>query len=208
MLRTYLMENYGYNEPIFINDLSIDGMTDNAVRQAIKRLVAADFLERYDNGIYYIPEKSGVLGKSYLDPGMVVIRKYVQSKSETYGYITGLSFANQLGLTTQMPAVIEVVTNRESTNGRLITVGKQKVRIKKSTIPVSDANAELLQLLDSVGQVEKYTELSMKETINTIISYMKRKKFTKEQLAMVAPFLTGGIAKKMIEWGMIYEFAS
>lgn len=208
MLRTYLMENYGYNEPIFINDLSIDGMTDNAVRQAIKRLVAAGFLERYDNGIYYIPEKSGVLGKSYLDPGMVVIRKYVQSKSETYGYITGLSFANQLGLTTQMPAVIEVVTNRESTNGLLITVGKQKVRIKKSTIPVSDANAELLQLLDSVGQVEKYTELSMKETINTIISYMKRKKFTKEQLAMVAPFLTGGIAKKMIEWGMIYEFAS
>lgn len=208
MLRTYLMENYGYNEPIFINDLSIDGMTDNAVRQAIKRLVAADFLERYDNGIYYIPEKSGVLGKSYLDPGMVVIRKYVQNKSETYGYITGLSFANQLGLTTQMPAVIEVVTNRESTNGRLITVGKQKVRIKKSTIPVSDANAELLQLLDSVGQVEKYTELSMKETINTIISYMKRKKFTKEQLAMVAPFLTGDIAKKMIEWGMIYEFAS
>ena len=208
MLRTYLMENYGYNEPIFINDLSIDGMTDNAVRQAIKRLVAAGFLERYDNGIYYIPEKSGVLGKSYLDPGMVVIRKYVQSKSETYGYITGLSFANQLGLTTQMPAVIEVVTNRESTNGRLITVGKQKVRIKKSTSPVSDANAELLQLLDSVGQVEKYTELSMKETINTIISYMKRKKFTKEQLAMVAPFLTGGIAKKMIEWGMIYEFAS
>lgn len=208
MLRTYLMENYGYNEPIFINDLSIDGMTDNAVRQAIKRLVAAGFLERYDNGIYYIPEKSGVLGKSYLDPGMVVIRKYVQSKSETYGYITGLSFANQLGLTTQMPAVIEVVTNRESTNGRLITVGKQKVRIKKSAIPVSDANAELLQLLDSVGQVEKYTELSMKETINTIISYMKRKKITKEQLAMVAPFLTGGIAKKMIEWGMIYEFAS
>lgn len=208
MLRTYLMENYGYNEPIFINDLSIDGMTDNVVRQAIKRLVAAGFLEWYDNGIYYIPEKSGVLGKSYLDPGMVVIRKYVQSKSETYGYITGLSFANQLGLTTQMPAVIEVVTNRESTNGRLITVGKQKVRIKKSTIPVSDANAELLQLLDSVGQVEKYTELSMKETINTIISYMKRKKFTKEQLAMVAPFLTGGIAKKMIEWGMIYEFAS
>ena len=208
MLKTYLMQNYGYDEPIFINDLLIDGMTDNAVRQAIKRLVAAGFLERYDNGIYYIPRNSGILGKSYLDPAMVVIRKYVQNKSETYGYITGLSFANQLGLTTQMPAVIEVVTNRESTNGRLITVGKQKVRIKKSTVPVSDANAELLQLLDSVGQVEKYTELPMKETINTIITYMKRKGFTKDQLATVAPALTGSTAKKLIEWGMIYEFAS
>lgn len=53
----------------------------------------------------------------------------MQNKSETYGYVTGISFANQLGLTTQMPAVIEVVTNRESTNGRMIMVGNLKVRI-------------------------------------------------------------------------------
>lgn len=50
----------------------------------------------------------------------LIMRKYIQSKSEIYGYVTGESFANQLGLTTQMPAVIEVVTNREATNGRTI----------------------------------------------------------------------------------------
>ena len=56
MLKEYLMDNYGYNEPIFLNDLSIDGLSDNAVRQSMKRLVASGFLERYDNGIYYIPK--------------------------------------------------------------------------------------------------------------------------------------------------------
>ena len=56
MLKTYLMENYGYNEPIFLNDLTIQGLSENAVRQAVKRLVANGFLERYDNGIYYIPK--------------------------------------------------------------------------------------------------------------------------------------------------------
>ena len=122
MLKTYLMENYGYNEPIFLNDLTIQGLSENAVRQAVKRLVANGFLERYDNGIYYIPKRDGLLGKSYLDPSLVIMRKYIQSKSEIYGYVTGESFANQLGLTTQMPAVIEVVTNREATNGRTITV--------------------------------------------------------------------------------------
>ena len=40
MLKTYLMENYGYNEPIFLNDLTIQGLSENAVRQAVKRLVA------------------------------------------------------------------------------------------------------------------------------------------------------------------------
>ena len=208
MLKTYLMENYGYNEPIFLNDLEIEGVSENAVRQSVKRLVANGFLERYDNGIYYIPKRGGLLGKSYLDPSVVIMRKYVQNKSEIYGYVTGISFANQLGLTTQMPAVIEIVTNREATKGRMITVGKQRVRVKKPTITISGFNAELLQLLDSIGQAEKYTELSMEETINTLITYMRRKHFTKEQLSEVSSVLTGTIAKKLIEWEIIYEFTS
>lgn len=208
MLKAYLMENFGYNEPIFLNELSVEGLSENAVRQSVKRLVANGFLERYDSGIYYIPKQGGLLGKSYLDPSLVIMRKYVQNKSETYGYITGISFANQLGLTTQMPAIIEVVTNRESTNGRLITIGNQKVRVKKPTVTISDSNVELLQLLDSIGQAEKYTELSLEETIETMISYVKQKRFTKEQLSEVSSFITGATAKKLIEWGVIYEFAS
>ncbi len=206
MIKTYLLENYGYNEPIFLNELSIEGLSENAIRQAVKRLAKSGFLERYDNGIYYIPKQGGLLGKSYLDPSMVIMRKYIQNKSNIYGYITGLAFANQLGLTTQMPAVIEVVTNREATNGRMISVGNQRARVKKSSIPISNKNAEILQLLDSIGQIEKYTEQTKEETIATFISYIQKKKFTKKQLTEVSSALTGATAKKMIEWGMIYEF--
>lgn len=208
MLKDYLMENYGYNEPIFINDLFIEGISENAVRQSVKRLAASGFLERYDSGIYYIPKRGGILGKSYLDPNIVIMRKYVQNKSDKYGYVTGLSFANELGLTTQMPAIIEVVTNREATNGRMVMVGNQKVRVKKSSVPISESNAELLQLLDAIGQAEKYTELTIKETIEKLIVYMRKKRFTQKQLSEVSYILTGTTAKKLIEWGMIYEFAS
>lgn len=208
MIKDYLIDNYGYNEPIFLNDLLVEGISENAVRQSVKRLVACGFLERYDSGIYYIPKSGGLLGKSYLDPSVVIMRKYVENNSNKYGYITGLSFANQLGLTTQIPAVIEIVTNREATNGRTLMVGNQKVRVKKSVIPVSEDNAELLQLLDSVGQAEKYTELTIEETVDVLITYMRKKKFTKKQLSDVSSVLTGATAKKLIEWGMIYEFAS
>lgn len=208
MLKDYLMENYGYNEPIFINDLFIEGISENAVRQSVKRLAASGFLERYDSGIYYIPKRGGILGKSNLDPNIVIMRKYVQNKSDKYGYVTGLSFANELGLTTQMPAIIEVVTNREATNGRMVMVGNQKVRVKKSSVPISESNAELLQLLDAIGQAEKYTELTIKETIEKLIVYMRKKRFTQKQLSEVSYILTGTTAKKLIEWEMIYEFAS
>lgn len=206
MLKSYLLENYGYNEPIFLNDLKIEGLSENAVRQLVKRLVAKGFLERYDNGIYYIPKAGGLLEKSYLDPLLVIMRKYVRNKYETYGYITGLSFVNQLGLTTQMPAVIEIVTNTEATNGRTVMVGSQKVRVKKSAVPVSNNNAELLQLLDCIVQAEKYTELSMERTIEIMSAYVKGKSFTREQLARVTAVITGTTAKKLIEWGLIYEF--
>ena len=96
MLKDYLMENYGYNEPIFLNELSMEGLSENAVRQSVKRLTANGFLERYDNGIYYIPKRGGLLGRSYLDPSIVIMRKYIQNKLNTYGYVTGLAFANQL----------------------------------------------------------------------------------------------------------------
>ena len=208
MLKTYLMENYGYNEPIFLNELSVEGLSKNAIRQSVKRLTANGFLERYDSGIYYIPKSGGLLGKNYLDPSVVIMRKYVENKSNQYGYITGLSFANQLGLTTQMPAVIEIVTNREATNGRTVFLGNQRVRVKRSVIEVSDSNAELLQFLDSVGQAEKYTELTLDETVDRLIAYTKKKQFTKNQLSEVIPALTEATAKKLIEWGMIYEFAS
>lgn len=206
MLKSYLLENYGYNEPIFLNDLKIEELSENAVRQSVKRLVTNGFLERYDNGIYYIPKQDGLLGKSYLDPVLVIMRKYVRNESEIYGYVTGMAFANQLGLTTQMPAIIEIVTNREATNGRMIMVGNQKVRIKKAAVTVSDNNADILQFLDCIGLAEKYTELSMDETIEVMSAYMKRKGFTRKQLAEVSPAINGIIAKKLIEWGMIYEF--
>ena len=54
-----------------------------------------------------------------------------------------------------MPAVIEVVKNREATNGRTITVGSERVRIKKAPIMVSDSNAHILHFLDSIVQAEK-----------------------------------------------------
>ncbi len=95
MLKSYLLENYGYNEQIFLNDLKIEELSENAVRQSVKRLVANGFLERYDNGIYYIPKQDGLLGKSYLNPVLVIMRKYVRNESETYGYVTGMTFANQ-----------------------------------------------------------------------------------------------------------------
>ena len=208
MLEKYLLETFGYNEPIFLNELSIPNMTENAILQSIKRLTSLGFLKRYDTGIYYIPKPSKLLGLSYLDPYIVILRKYVKNQTETYGYITGATFANQLGLTTQMSAVLEITTNKETTKGRIVTIGGQSIRIKHSILPVNNNNASILQFLDAISQAEKYSELNEIEMIARLKIYLKQCQFTQKQLSEVSSTLTGYTAKKLIEWGMIYEFAS
>ena len=206
MLKEYLEKNYGYNEPIFINEIRLDGLNDNALRQYFKRMLKSGDLARFDTGIYYLPKASRLLKKSYLDPMKVIVCKYIQSTTETYGYFAGATFANQIGLTTQMPATLEIVTSKESTKGRTVTVGSRTVRLKRPATTITSKNAGLLQFLDAVSQGEKYSELSDLETGILLKNYAKQQNYSKELLSSVLSGITGPTAKKLIKWGIIYEF--
>ena len=58
MLYEYLKETYGENEPIFVADIEYGSMSENNIRQQIKKLTDTGLLKRYDTGIYFIPKKS------------------------------------------------------------------------------------------------------------------------------------------------------
>ena len=116
--------------------------------------------------------------------------------------------ANQLGLTTQMPGVLEIVTSKESSKGRTVTIGSQTLRLKRPAIEITSQNAGLLQFLDTVAQIEKYSEYSEAETKSLLRNYARKQNYTQALLSSVFPAVTGTTAKKLIEWGIIYKFTS
>lgn len=208
MLKEHLEKTYGYNEPILISDIKLENLNDNALRQYFKRMVKSGYLIHFDTGVYYLPKASRLLGKAYLDPLKVITRKYIESGTDTYGYFAGTYFSNLLGLTTQMPAVIEVVTDKEATKGRTVTVGSQNVRLRRPAMQITKENALLLQFLDTVSTAEKYAELPQQEMTALLKQYLRKNSFTQKQLAEALPSVTAQTAKKLIEWGLIYEFTS
>ena len=107
-----------------------------------------------------------------------------------------------------MPATLEIVTSKESTKGRTVTVGSQAVRLKRPATTITSENAGLLQFLDAVSQAEKYSELSDSDTGIFLKNYAKQQNYSKELLSGVLPGITGPTAKKLIKWGIIYEFKS
>lgn len=67
-LYEYLLKNYKPNEPIFLADLQIEGMSRANLRQQIKKLTDAGKVKRFDNGVYFLPKKTIFKSGSQLPP--------------------------------------------------------------------------------------------------------------------------------------------
>ena len=207
MLDEYLVENYGYDEPIFLKDLEIEGMSKKALRQAVNRLAKTGRLLKYDAGIYYIPKPDRLLKRAALDSNKVIARKYITNGKEVYGYYTGLAAANRLGLTTQMPALIELTSNMESSRGRTVTVGTRTVRVKRPKVEITADNYLVLQLLEVIQDIETISDLEQEEMIRRLKTYIIDKRLASSQLRRYISLHPGKVAQKLIEWGLTYEFA-
>jgi hypothetical protein len=203
MFYDYIIKNYKENEPILVADIQIDGMTENNIRQQIMRLTDSGKLKRYDTGIYYIPKKSVFKSGSFPAFSDVVERKYLRDKSGKIGYITGLGFANMAGVTTQVPNVTEVATNRATKNYKETTLGKNRVVIRMPKTEVTDDNALLLQFLDLLKDINLYSEIGGDELKEAVISYMQKNGITFNALMPFLDYYPEKIYKNMYEAGVL-----
>ena len=114
-----LRAKYGDNEPIFLEEIKLElaNYTKARIFQLLSVAIESKEIAKFDGGVYYFPTQS-VLGMSKLNPRKVIEKKYIKNKESIYGFYSGLSLLNTFGLTNQIPNVIEIVTNNESTRLR------------------------------------------------------------------------------------------
>ena len=205
---SYLQENCGVNEPIFFSEISIPGVKPVSLRQQMKKLTEDGKIKRFDTGIYYIPKKSMFRFGSMLSPDEVIRKKYLLEDGGRCGYYSGMMFANQLGLTTQVPMVYEVYTNKATTDYRDTTVGSMRVIVRRPYVEVNDGNANALQFLDLIKEVSDIAELSGAELTERLTGYMKVKGLTFEMLQQYFPYYPDRIYRNMYEVGLLNGVAT
>jgi len=172
----HIYQEYGKNEPIFAKDLTMIGRSPSYIRQSLTRLTEQKKIVRYSQGIYFIPKESVYGEKFPLNFNKIIKRKYISEKKEIYGFYAGTSFKNSIGLTEESPSVIEIVTNRESTRGRLVNIGDQQVRIRCSVILINKDNAKILQFLDLMNRMSKEEASSLNKD-PALKKYLKKSEF-------------------------------
>ena len=204
-LYEYLLDNYKENEPIFLADLQVDGMTRTNVRQQIKKLTDTGKVKRFDNGIYFLPKKTIFKSGSQLAPEKVLECKYLRDKDERCGYVSGLMFFNQMGLTTQVPMMYEVVSNKATNDYRETSLAKSRVIVRKPKVPVTEKNYKALQFLDMLKDVDVYSDVTGKPLQDRLYRYMDDANLSISEMEPYFAYYPDKLYKNLVETRVIYN---
>ena len=199
----FLKTNYELNEPIFLSEIDVPGMKAVSVRQQIKKLTEDGRLKRFDTGIYYLPKKTMFKSGSAISIDEVIRRKYLTDGGKCCGFVSGIMFANRLGLTTQVPSVYEICTNKATTDYRETQLANIRVIIRRPYVKIDDKNANALQFLDLLKEVIDVSELEGPALKNRLIEYMKRINLGYDVLKSYLPYYPERIYKNMFEVGLL-----
>jgi hypothetical protein len=167
MLLEFLKSKFGPGKPIFTEDAEPLGLSAGNLRQQFKKLVDAGELSRFEPGVYFLPDPNHEYYP--ISSNMVAEYKYITNGDEIYGYYSGYTFANQLGLCLQVPYKAEIVTNNTTAIAREVKVGKIPFYIRRAKVAVTKENRNVLQLLDLLKDVEEYTDYCCEEEAPDII---------------------------------------
>ncbi len=154
------IEKYNYGDPIYISQLteqfSRDFMIDSEQAQKKISVIFARLrknenlkLRFYRKGIYY-KTKDTVFGEIGIKKSILIENKYLINNS---GYISGLSFLNMIGLSTQIPAKFSITSNRIKNSVRYDDT--LDVYVYSPKITINSENIKYLQLLDCISILEK-----------------------------------------------------
>lgn len=200
------VSSIAYCVPIFTTDIykyvekHIPGVKKGVLNEYIVRYAKSnsEFI-RYQKGIYY---KTTItpFGKAEISYTELVKRVYLSDGDEVFGYETGPSFMNKIGLTTQMPTHTYLATQR----ARSVAVDKDKLFLLKPMTKVTKENFRYLQFLDLLDnhmnikiEAENYSEI-LRNYIDTyrldfekLLSYAKFYRNNKIFIR-IAEFAKGG----------------
>lgn len=199
-----LKKEYRNNTPIFVKNIEIEGLNYAQICQYFKRLCDLGKIKRYDKGIYYFPTAT-ILGTSALDFTKVLEQKYLRSGKDVYGYYSGLTLLNKLAFSTQVPNVVEIVTNRESSKRRQIELGRRKVVVKKARVLITPKNVKVLQFLDLLNVLD--ARVLDKEKLQLLRTYVREAQIKQKDVAEYIGSYPGRVSKLLVESRLINEFA-
>lgn len=198
---------FGYDEPIFTEEI-LGLFPENSrvqVFRFIKNAVEKEEIIRFDKGIYYIPRNTD-FGLSTISVESVIRKKYLSNNNDVYGIYSGIGLLNMFSITTQVPYVIEIISNNESSKCREIVIRGRKFILRKSRLTINNENASKYLILQLFNEIKKDENLNVTSK-KIILDYIKEKSISRSDLLELSLKFPPNAMKNLIGSGLINEIA-
>ena len=171
MLYNYIKDHYKETEPIFLSDLLRINIIEPEINKQLKELCENDLLQQYDDEVYFIPKKTTLNSTIGPNADMVARYRFISKGDNVDGFYAGNTFANQIGISTQVPQVIEIVSNKVLDDGEVL-IGKRRFDVRKPVVPVTKENVHVLQMLELLKNLDAYLECPYEEVREKFVEYI------------------------------------
>lgn len=202
-----LNKNFKKDEPIFIEDI-LEALKEYSRATIFRNIAKAkenNELKQFSKGIYYLPTTT-VLDEPSILPSYLVAKKrfLVDENEEVCGIFSGLKLLNDFNVTTQVPNVLEIVTNKESSRKREIVIGCTKYILRKSRTNITNDNFEAYIVLELFNDLNG-NEILSNESKESLMKYLKKTDLTKNELLEMGTFFPNKATRKLRESGVLNE---
>lgn len=151
-----------------LSDLGLTAETYERARVKLSRLVQQGVLKKVGKGRFYKPRQS-IFG-DLLPNVEELVSDYLIKNGETTGYLTGYAAWHRMGLTTQVPNIIEIGTNRR--RNKLVRL-HYTVKFVLQPNKITRENIPLLQILDAMKSIKQIPDTQPQITFERIMGMIK-----------------------------------
>ena len=183
MLYNFIKDHYKEAEPIFFSDLLRENITEQDLKLQIKELCEKGLLQQYDAEVYFIPKKTMLNSMVGPNADMVARYRFISKGDNVDGFYAGNTFANQIGISTQVPRVVEIVSNNVSSDGEVL-IGNRRFYVRKPIVPITKENVYILQMLELLKNLDAYLDCTYEEARKKFAEYISVCKIIKSEVEM------------------------
>lgn len=206
MFTERVKSSFAANEPIYTEEI-IRLFPDYSRPQIFRFIREAEEkkeIVNFTKGIYYIPRKT-FIGLSTITADAVIARRYLKWNGEVFGVYGGLKLQNMFSITTQVPNILEIVSNNESAKRREVKMDGRTFILRKSRFEINKDNANAYMIMELLNNLngEKIDEFARKR----LIDFIREKSITKKRLMDVAMKFPAKAVKNLIGSNILNEVA-
>lgn len=170
-------------------------LISNNINVIVHRLIKENKIKAKYRGIYF-KSTQNMFGESTICNNDLIKRKFLVNKEgNIIGYIVGAKLFNMIGLTTQVPNIIDIVTNK--CKYHKIHYNDLRLNIYPPKIEINDENHLFLQLLDIIENKDNIN-IEVNNYDETIFKIIDENKLNFEKLIKYARITNNKKALKFL----------